>query len=277
MASVCGVLAAILPTPAQAAEPPRRIVSINLCTDQLLLALADRSQIVALSRFSRDARLAYYRREAEGIAQTGGSAEEVIKLRPDLVLAGSVRRRETRARLEAFKVRLETFSPAQSMGDIRRDIQRMARLVGHEERGAALITQLDRALAGLRASGPTLSALQLQRRAFASGAGTLIDDLMTRAGLVNAAARIGVASVGRTTLETVLKAKPDLLILDRDRIEAADQGIALLLHPALERQVPPQRRIVVPLPAIVCGGPQVADAVTALADGMARIRAEGRK
>ncbi|MEZ5844178.1 MAG: ABC transporter substrate-binding protein [Hyphomicrobiaceae bacterium] len=259
------------------AAPPHRIVSINLCTDQLLLALADRSQILALSRFSQDERLAYYRREAAGVAQTGGSAEEVIKLKPDLVLAGSVRRRETRARLAAFEVRLETFSPAQSIADVRRDIARMARLVGHEPRGAALIDQLDAALAGLKASGSPMSALQLQRRAFASGTGTLIDDLMRRAGLTNAAARLGVASVRRTTLETVLKARPDLLILDSDRIEAADQGVALLLHPALARQVPAERRIIVPLPAIVCGGPQVADAVKALADGMARVRAADRK
>ncbi len=32
-----------------------RIVSMNVCTDQLLLTLADPEQILGLSRFSRDA------------------------------------------------------------------------------------------------------------------------------------------------------------------------------------------------------------------------------
>ena len=45
---------AVLWFAAAAADPPRRIVSFNVCADQLVVALADPSQIVALSPYAAD-------------------------------------------------------------------------------------------------------------------------------------------------------------------------------------------------------------------------------
>jgi iron complex transport system substrate-binding protein len=79
---VCA-LALAFAMPAYAA--PRRIVSLDYCADQFVLALADRDQIAALSRGSqRDD--SYYRTRAAGIRQTRGTLEEVLALRPDLVI-----------------------------------------------------------------------------------------------------------------------------------------------------------------------------------------------
>src|SRR6201999_378458 len=51
----CGL---IPPATAQAAELPR-IASINVCTDQLLMALADPAQILGLSPYARDPALSW--------------------------------------------------------------------------------------------------------------------------------------------------------------------------------------------------------------------------
>lgn len=248
-----------------AAAAPGRIVSINACADQMLLALADRQQILALTTYARDPHMSFYADRAEGLPAIRGDAEEVMKLKPDLVLAGSFTRRVTRAQLAAQGIRIATFSPAQSLDDVRKQISEVASLLGQEARGRALVAELDAAFADLGdPPRAPLRALQLQRRAFAAGTGTLIDDLMQRLGIVNAATDLGISQVGRTSLEAVLKAKPDFLILDSAAPGAADQGTALLGHPALEELIPPRRRIVIPLNQLVCGGPGVALAARTL-------------
>src|SRR5437868_842546 len=70
--------------PALAAGGPR-IVSMNVCTDQLLIALADPKQILGLSRFSRDA--SWSADGARRYPVLSGGAEDVLVLKPDIVLA----------------------------------------------------------------------------------------------------------------------------------------------------------------------------------------------
>src|SRR5690606_18516826 len=99
-----------------------------------------------------------------------------------------------------------------SIEDVRRQISEVASLLGQEARGRALVAELDAAFADLNDHPrEPLRALQLQRRAFAAGTDTLIDDVMQRLGIVNAATDLGIRHVGRTTLEAVLKATPDVL------------------------------------------------------------------
>lgn len=257
--------------PAEAAAP-RRIVSINACADQLILALADREQILALTNYARDPDMSFYADRAKGLPTIRGDAEEVLKLKPDLVLAGSFTRSATRAQLAAQGVRIATFSPARSIEDVKKHIKEVASLVGQEARGQALVAEIDAAFANLKPrSSRLLRALQLQRRAFAAGTDTLIHDIMQRLGIVNAATDLGIRYVGRTSLEAVLKAKPDVLILDSADPGAVDQGVALLSHPALEELVPRHRRIVIPSSQIVCASPGIALAARTLRDAAERI------
>ena len=77
------------------AEAPR-IASINVCTDQLLLALADPQQILGLSPYSRDAVRSWAAKDAAKYPRLSGEAEDILVLKPDLVVAGRVTRRATR-------------------------------------------------------------------------------------------------------------------------------------------------------------------------------------
>src|SRR5690606_16695282 len=103
-----------------------------------------------------------------------------------------------------------------------------------------------------------------QRRGFATGAGTLMDEAMRAAGLDNVAAGIGLRHTARLPLEAVVAAGPDLLILDSADSARIDRGTELLEHPALSRTVPPDRRIALPQRLILCGGPWLAEAVEAM-------------
>ena len=259
-----------------AAAPPKRIVSINACTDQLLFALADRGQIAALSRYAADDDYSIHTGEvkASGIKLIKGTAEEVLKLKPDLVLAGTFTRRATRELLKRYGVRLVLFPPADTIDQSKAAIRQAARLFGHADRGEALVGEIDRALMAAPSFGTRrLSVLQFQRRGFVSGPDTLIGDLLQKLGVGNAANGLGIRSVGRSSLEAALKAKADALVLFDPSASAADQGEAMLLHPALESAYPPERRIVLPGRLVVCGGPALPMAIAALTDALQHLPA----
>jgi iron complex transport system substrate-binding protein len=267
-------ICALATAAAGAAEPPRRIVSINLCTDQLAMALAEPSQIAALSHLSRIEGLSFHARQAKAFPAVRGTAEEVLKLAPDLVLAGAYSSAATRTLLAAHGVRVETFAPVTTVEEARAEIVRAAALLGNPERGRRLAAEIERALADAAPPpGRPLVALQLQRRGFASGRETLVADLMHRLGIENAADRLGITSVERVSLEVALETRPDLLILQEDDRRAADQGAALLGHPALAALVPPERRAFLPYSEITCAGPALPAAIATLGRELARIRA----
>jgi iron complex transport system substrate-binding protein len=266
------------PTAKASSAIPARVVSINACTDQLLFKLARRDQITALSIYAADPFYSIYAAEvrASGIPQIRGTAEEVLKLRPDLVFAGPWTNAATRERIKRLHIPLIELNPAASIAATISAIKRMARVLGREEQGKALIRQLRAALhaRSLRSGARSLSALQLQRRGVTSGAETLTGELMRRFGLVNAADQLGISNTGAAPLEAVLKARPDVLIVLENLPAAADQGAALLMHPALRTVYPPKRRIVLPGQLTACGGPALVEAAKTLTREMSRLRAK---
>jgi iron complex transport system substrate-binding protein len=248
-------------------ERPSRIVSINLCADQLLMSLADADQIIGLSPWARDPRLSYSAARASTYPVLGATAEEILAAKPDLVIAGAFGRQATRQMLVRHGIRLIELEPVRSIEEARAQLRYVAELVGHPTRGGAIIASIDTALAELQASVriTSVSALYLQRRGYVAGTNSLITSLMSHAGLVNTAAKIGLAIGGQLRLEQIVAARPDILVLADTSQTAEDQGSALLAHPVLDRLFPPARRIHIPERTTICGGPGLVDAIQALA------------
>jgi iron complex transport system substrate-binding protein len=264
---------AVLCAPAAAAGSNPRIASINVCTDQLLLALADPEQIVGLSPFSRDAARSWAAAEAGRYRRLSGEAEDVLVLKPDLVVAGAFTRRATRELLKDKGVRVVEFEVARSLQHAREQIRRMAELTGHPERGDAQVARLDAAVARARAavSRQHHRVLPLSRRGWVSGTDSLVSSMLAEIGLSNAADSLGLAGGGFASLETIVSMRPDFILVAEDSPVAEDQGQAFLLHPALERLYPPARRLVVPERLTVCGGPMLAEALERLTAEIARV------
>jgi iron complex transport system substrate-binding protein len=248
------------------AQPPLRIASINMCTDQLLLDLGQREQIVGLSPYARDMR-SWASARAEGLTILSGTAEEIMVLKPDLVLAGRFTRRATREFIRQKQIRLEEFDAVRSVDETRAQIAKIAGFTGNEARGRERIAELDAAVARLRAAASTsgLTVLPLARRGWVSGQQSLMTDLLSIAGLTSGAGMLGVKSGGFITLERIVALKPDALVMSRGSDTAEDQGRAMLLHPAIAALFPPERRIILPESLTVCGGPMLVEAMDQLA------------
>lgn len=250
--------------PAGAQEPPQRIVSLNMCTDQLVLALADPSQIVGLSRFAGDERLSYAAEEAASFPHLPAAAEAVIALEPDLVLAGRFTNQAAKQMLARFGYRVEEIPFVRSLEDARAAILSVGSMVGHPRRAEQLVDAIDRALSEAR-SETHLSALIVQRRGYTTGTTSLTGDLLAALGISLASDDLVGARGGFADLETIIRAEPDVLITAQlDRV-AEDQGTALLAHPALGQRYPPNRRLVLPERLTLCAGPSLLEAIRHIA------------
>jgi iron complex transport system substrate-binding protein len=258
--------------PALAAGLPR-VASMNVCTDQLLLSLADPAQIVGLSRYSRDAWQSFAAADARRYPILSGGAEDILVLKPDIVVASLFDKRSTRELLKAQGLHLAEFSVPRNLGEVKAQIREMGEIVGHPDRAEAEIVRLDAAMARARqaVTDKHYSVLPLSRRGWVSGRDSLVSSLLTETGLFNAASDLGVATGGFAPLEAIVNAKPDFLLVSEAGDRAEDDGRAFLLHPALERFYPPSKRIVIPERLTVCGGVMLADALDVLVSELKRV------
>jgi iron complex transport system substrate-binding protein len=267
--ALCG---SALSTPVPAASLPR-IVSMNVCTDQLLLPLADPEQILGLSRYSRDDWQSWAASDARRYRILSGGAEDVLMLAPDVVVASQFDKRSTRELLKEKGLHLDEFSVPRNLDEAKAQMRQMGEIAGHPDRAAAEIVKLDAAIARARrtVADKHYSVLALSRRGWVSGSDSLVSSLLAATGLFNAAGDLGVAYGGYASLEAIVNLKPDFILVSEAGHRAEDDGRAFLLHPALERFYPATKRIVIPERLTVCGGVMLADALDVLVAELKRV------
>lgn len=240
----------LLPLPAAAVS---RVVSLNLCTDQLLVLLAP-DRIAALSPLSRDPALSFVAPQAAHLPVVRPSAEAVLRLHPDLVLATNYGAQATVALLTAEGLRVVRLGLPQTFPGIRAQTRRVAALLGVPARGERLVAAMDATLAAVphRLGHPT--AIALEPRFFTAGPGTLMDAVLRAAGLTN------VAHGQPLSPEALLRHPPDLLVTQQAP-DFPSLATAALDLPVLRRI--PRRSI--PPALTLCAGPFTAQAVALLA------------
>lgn len=253
---------------------PVRIASINMCTDQLLLALADPDEIAGLGPYSRDPHLSFLASQANQYPRLSGEAEDLLALAPSVVLAGRYGKKATRDLLRRHGLTTEEFDVPHSIEDVKGQIRRVGDLVGHPERAMALIDRIDKSAERARAAASMWRArvLAVSRRGWIAGGDSLLSSLLATVGLANSATELGLTSGGFAPLETIVSTQPDLLLVAEAAPTAEDQGKALLLHPALDRLYPPERRLVISEQLTICGGPMLPAALDSIAEAIAHIR-----
>ncbi len=247
------------------AGPPQRIVSINPCADAILAAVADPARIAGISHYSQDPRatsvdLAWARR----FPATGGSAEEVLALRPDLVVAGGHVDPATIAALARLGIPVRQLGVPATIAEARAQVVDLAQAIGAEPAGDRLAARIDAAVAAAAApQGRRIAALVWQGGGLVPGAGTLTDDLMTHSGFGNRSADYGLAMWDVLPLERLVASPPALLLLP-----GATASDPAQRHPVLARigggSAGGMQRRVLPDRLLRCGGPVVVDALGAL-------------
>lgn len=261
-----GMMLPALPAAAPAAEePPRRVVSMNVCTDQLAMLVAGEGQLLSVSFLAADPQTAALAARAGRYAINHGLAEEIFLMRPDLVLAGTYTAGPAVAMLRRLGFRVESFDPETSFADILANIRRIGALLGREARAEALAAELEAGLAALQAEpGPPLTAAVYSANSYTSGAGSLSHAVIEAAGLRNLGAALGIHGLARLPLERLVLERPDLVILGDagyDKPALAQENFS---HPAFRAIAGEGRLVRIPDSAWICGGPFTLEAVRLL-------------
>ncbi|WP_164985829.1 ABC transporter substrate-binding protein [Bosea sp. Tri-44] len=250
---------------------PQRIVSLNMCTDELLLRLASPKHVASVTWLSQDPRNANMAELARTIPANHGLVEQVLVLKPDLVIAGAYTTRSTVALLKRVGTTVREFGVPRNLAEMRAQIRDMAKLLGEPERGETLITGIDARLAALadrpRPAHPR--AIVLRPNGFTTGRGSLVDEILTAAGLTNLAAELGIDNYGQIALETVALGKADILILNTTPDGAPSLAHEVLHHPVLARLGDRLKLVALPSKLWTCAGPAVIDAIELLLDAAA--------
>jgi iron complex transport system substrate-binding protein len=255
-----------------AADPLPTVASINVCADQHVLALADPEQILTVSWLAADPEESLFAREAKRYALNYGTAEELLKFAPDVVLAGTYTSPFTRTLLRRLGYRVVELAPEASVLDIERNVRVVAGVVGHIERGERLIGTLHDAVRALEAARPTrgLPAVIVRPGGFTVGADSLANELLNLAGLRNVAAEQGLDRWGSLSMEALLRSGPELIVLTGYRSSQPSLANAALEHPALKGLDSAERTVVVPSALWSCGLPASVEAGAVLQRAAAR-------
>jgi iron complex transport system substrate-binding protein len=251
---------------------PQRIVSTNVCADQLALALADRTRIVSVSRMAIEPQISNYADAARGIPINHARAEEIVELKPDLILGDIYTGKGANRLAGTLGVPVHIVGIGSSLDDVRNVIREAARALGETDRGAAMIAQMDQRIARAQsATAKTLTALVYEPNGVTSSSGTLTDEVLKAAGLRNIAPTLMSGSYGTVPLEAVVASAPQLLILDDSYTGTSSRAQSILRHPAFRSLEGRTTLYHMPSRLWLCPGPWVAEAVERLAAERARL------
>ncbi|HEY2358112.1 MAG TPA: ABC transporter substrate-binding protein [Phenylobacterium sp.] len=252
------------PATAAGRAAPTRIMSLNLCTDLLLLQIAPRSRIASVTFLARDGARALFPGLDAGIPVNHGSAEDVVQVKPDLILDSGLGAPLTRTMAWRVGARVVEVKNADSFEDIRQTVRQVGEAVGEPERADILIRQMDATLDNLAAHPPKrrVRVVAWSGGSAVPGKGSLTDAIITAAGAVNIAAQPGSAETS-FGVEELLIANPDALLFG-----GATLGKPSLLSDEGQHRVVRRlyagRRIAYNDIAHTCGLPQSADAAREL-------------
>ena len=271
MTAITAVILVLSAAPLRAADTssasrPMRIVSLNMCTDELVLRLADRSRVASVTWLSQDPKGSNVADVAHSVPANHGLAEEIIPLDPDLVVAGTFTTRTAVAMLKQTRFRLVEFGIPRSVADVERQIEEMAALLVEPARGEQLVDDMNRRLATLGAGSGSKrpTALVFNPNGFTVGAGTLADDILARAGLENIAAHMNLGAYTQIPLEILVRSDPDVLIVSASRNGPPSLATEMLQHPVLSELGSHTHVVVLPSRLWSCGGPEVVEAISRL-------------
>lgn len=234
---------------------PQRIVSCSVAGDEILLQILktkeDRKRLLAVSSFADDARYSTVTEEAREIrTRTGTNIEQLLALKPDLVIAASFNQPEFVSLLKKLNMKVHIMEGFQSLADLKRHIQELGTLVGVEAESRKLNETMMEELERFKKSNTKgIKILPILSDRTLVGKNTLLDDILTHVGFRNVVSEMGIVGWQKISEEKLLTLNPDRILTSaeensRDEVyKTLSQSPALKKWKALEKEklilVPP--------------------------------------
>lgn len=244
-------------------QDARRIVSLDYCADQYLLKLVDRDRILALSPDAQKP-FSYMRNAAKGLAQVRPRAEDVLALKPDLVVRSYGGGPKAGELFRRAGVKVVDIGWTQDLAGVRHTLMETARALGEPQRGRAMLADFDARLAALKPRGGTRpTALYATSAGVTTGPGSLVHRMLEAAGYENYQHRPGWAPL---PLENMVQRRPERMIAAfTGTVSETRFAWSAMRHPVAREALADVPTVRIDGAWTACGGWFVLDAIEAMA------------
>jgi ABC-type Fe3+-hydroxamate transport system substrate-binding protein len=200
-------------------RPPARIVSTYLACEENLAALVPVERVVGVSVYADDPSasncLGVY---PARVARLRFDPEQVLALEPDLVCVSGYNELESVRLLTAAGVPLLRQSQTASFAEMTAGLRTLGAALGADAQAGVLVGEVEAALADvarrLRGVLP-VRVLYYDPLGYTMGSGTVLDEILTRAGGRNVAVEVGMRGPGQLGLEALFALEPEAIIVPR--------------------------------------------------------------
>lgn len=259
------LLAALVCVFSQYANAQQRVASINMCADQLLLLLAPAENILSISYLSADPQYSVWTQTARKFPHNHAKAEELVSLQPDLVLAGQYSDPMVIRLLQQQGIAVYQMTRPQQLSQLFDEALAVGELLGVQQRAKQLVEEWQNDIQHLL----TLAKTGVQPRmaiigpnGFTEGSGSLRDQMLQKAGIINVASEMGMVGNSEFTLEQIVAQQPDLIAIEDATVNNHSLAQRLLDHPAIHHLSAKEVRL--PANLWSCPGPSYVAALRAL-------------
>lgn len=236
---------------------PQRVVSLNLCTDLLVSLVAKPEQIAGFSPTSADHSYSTIADVVENYTVHNGSAEEVIRLQPDLIVAPSHMMGVAKL-LERLGYKVARVSLPYSLDEINPTVMTFGELLGQPQRAEKVARDFTAAQNAVANTFSGQSSLIIGPNRYTTGRTEFRSDVLAVAGLTSAAPFDGSGSI---SLEQLIVAAPDILIIDDSTTNQHSLAQSFKRHPALQKMAATQtrRQLTMRSRDWICASPYIAN------------------
>lgn len=238
---------------------PKRIVSLTYGTDEILTALVSTDSIASYSKYAGDDGISFLTKDE--VSRVGRTVdmepEHILALAPDLVIASTSTPMQTVEVLTHSGIPVYVSGIPTTVEEMKGKVRGVAKAVHEEEKGEALVSDMESKLAALASKLSAVSpdkervALGMSFRGILGKKGTLFSDVLRLAHVKDGAAvyEVPKGADAYLSLEILPKIDPDVILLPTWRVKAGDDTKAfeegLLSNPALrEVRAVKERRLV---------------------------------
>jgi len=209
---------------------------------------------------ARDPDISFSYQKAKDYHAHSGRVEEIIALKPDLIVAGQFTSSASNQLLETLGYPVIKIGLPYTMAGIFEQIEAIGKEVNAEVAAGSLVNNFKRRLAVLnkkKRQAPLLRAIVYYANGYSAGQQTIVNEILNVAGFTNIAAEEGLIGVAPFSLERLVTSKPDVLILGELTNNESSLAHRLLQHKAIKEMinVGQVEKILVPDRLWNCAGP----------------------
>lgn len=206
---------------------PKKVLADSQSLDTMILGIVPGDHLAACSLSSKDPAISYVAEETKNIRKTiplsaGISMEDLTALNPDLIICSTYSRPEQVKLCKDMGFPVVIVKGPANVGEVESSVRLIAAALGEKDRGEKVVDQMEEKLAHIDQvlndlHKPRPTALLISQMTSYGGPGSMYHDLLTRAHIDNAMAKMGVANGQLMSPEKMVESDPDFLFVSKDR------------------------------------------------------------